>query len=393
MKMTQEHIFAIYPDSFTQFRPQLSAFPTILNVTGDSVVGNGSGYKHDAVYGAYGEYVERYHFYNEIKIDRQACLKEALPRDLKEKWNHVIQQMKKTGEHPDEYSFHLTSVRNIYTDEKTFAPTVVISLSHAHLDDRRFIHFIDSCGQSSHVSREQAFSSAFWEFIERQALIGSWLSGKAKSKISYSEKDVLHGNNPIFQKLSKNGEITMFDLDQQGAGYVVIVFYFAKNKSDLVQYSVGMAADADPCQAMSRAINELWQSYTFMYLNAGNKENLDSRYQYLNELIEFNTEDTKAIIPFFHESVEEMSYQKFTAQLTLPFDVVLSSINRISKEIFAYESQAEMFGKTYYFCKILSPDYFLHMGIKMPLNFKNSFTAFLGVHIEPGDIKNPLPFP
>jgi ribosomal protein S12 methylthiotransferase accessory factor YcaO len=392
MQIVHDEVFGIFPHSYMQFRPALTRFPTIFNVTGDCVVGNGSGYGNNAIQSALGEYVERYHFYNEVDINVTANLAKYNSPRVTNKFIKMIDQVKKSNEPTDKYEFDLTTVTNIFTGEKASLPSVMISLAQVDSADRNFIPFIDSCGQSVQISRRKAFSAALKEFVERQALVGAWLSGQVKSKLMLEQHPYLGQSNKILQSLLQHGTLLAYELNKHLPGYSVIIFYFSKSKKDVVKYSVGMACDYSPSEAIQRALSELWQSYIFMYLNADNPENLDPRYQYLNELILFNQHSTQELIPFVEDNIEELDMQDFIYSKLLSEKTCLQELKTISPDIFMYERSNLLFGRNFYFCKIFSPDFFMHMGVKMPLNFDNTYAKLLSIQ-KPLLVKHSIPFP
>jgi hypothetical protein len=392
MQITHDEPFGILPQRYMQFRPALAALPAIFNVSGACVVGNGSGYGDDAADSAFGEYIERFHFYNEVTIDITAPLHQLNPAALNEKIFYLMTQTRQVSTDPAAHAFDLTKVQNIFTQTPAYLPTVMISLAAADSPDRNFIPFIDSCGQAVHVDREQVFAAALKEFIERQALVGAWLSGKARLAIELKPHPLLGATNKILSLLQQHGTLYAYDLGNHLPGYSVIIFYFAQAKNDSVKYSVGMAADFQVDTAIARALNELWQSYTFMYLNADNPEYLDQRYQYLNALLNFNHTDTRLIIPFIQRSCASLSMLDYLAAKKFTRAECIKKLGVISPNIFAYQSVNYFFGKTFHFCKIISPDLFLHMGIKMPLNLKNSYAKMLSLPANLS-LENAIPFP
>jgi len=392
MRLSYEQILNVNPSVYTQFRPALTQLPKILNLTSDCVVGNGAGYNQDAIYGSFGEYIERYHFYNEVKSSKKALFSDLLKDNNYKKLIDMIGQIKQTRDDPDSHIFEWVAVRNILTNEDCFYPLVMISMAHAQSPDRKFIPFIDSCGQSSHITKEEAFKSSLNEFIERQALIGSWLSKKAKYKISIETHPLLGNMNYIVDMLNHFGELTAFDLGNQLPGYNLIIFYFSKSSKDCVKYSVGMASSGDPVDALIRAISELWQSYVFMYLNSDNPENLDPRYKYLNDLLQFNNLDTRNMIPFYHQKLVTFDTNQLLQFHKIQLKEQIIQLKTISEDIYAYESSTTFMGKKVYFCKMMSPDFYLHMGIKMPLNFINAYSKLLDIASKI-DIISPIPFP
>ncbi len=304
---------------------------------------------------------------------------------------HALKQTKNSEADVEQHSFQLSATHNILNAKIQYVPTVMISLAHANSIDRHFVPFIDSCGQGAHQTREQAFNAALNEFIERQALIGAWLSGKNRFKILLQAHIKFGKFNHLLQALQKNGEVMAFDIGNNLPCYSVIIFYFSKAQQDVVQYSVGMATDFDPALAIQKALNELWQSYMFIYLNANNPECLDQRYRYLNELLNYNHQATKDIIPFLKSEIE-LSVEDYLKLNIFNNTARLAILNNLSREIFSYERTSYLYGTKIYLCKILSPDFFLHMGVMMPLNLDNYYARSLNINSNLS-ITHSIPFP
>lgn len=390
--MLNDQVFGIVPTILMQFRAPLTCFPPIFNVTGDCAVGNGSGFNQDAIYSSYAEYIERYHFYYEVDRLKIATLDESNTAKISQKLKYLINQTKNTSASTDTHAFNLTAAHNIFSQESVWLPTVLISLAATQSADRGFIPFADSCGQACHVTAELAFEGALNEFIERQALVGSWLSGTSRYFFRLEPHKNLSKANKIIRELNGHGDLLVFEINNHLPGYSVIIFYFSKSTQDIVRYSVGMASDKNPCTALQKAVNELWQSYMFMYLNTDCHEKLDSRYKYLNELLAFNNHDTKTLIPYFKSDLKTIATQDFIGLPTQDSTDVLLKLKTISDAIFSYQRSRIVLGKRFYFCKILSPDFFIHMGITMPLNLNNNYSSLLNI---PTNLKitQPIPFP
>lgn len=392
MKMLNDQVFGITPNVLMQFRSPLAYFPPIFNVTGDCAVGNGSGFNQEAIYSSYAEYIERYHFYYEVDTLKIATLDESNTAKMSQKLKYLINQTKNTAAPIATHAFNLTAAHNLFTQESVWLPSVLIFLGATQSSDRTFIPFTDSCGQACHVTAELVFESALNEFIERQALVGSWLSGTTRYFFRLEPHKSLGETNKIIHELNNHGELLAFEINNHLPSYSVILFYFSKSTQDIVRYAVGMASDKNPSTALQKAVNELWQSYMFMYLNTDCPEPLDSRYKYLNELLAFNNHDTKNIIPYFKHELNTITTAEFINFRRQDTSEILLKLKAISDAIFSYQRTCIVFGKRFYFCKILSPDFFIHMGITMPLNLSNHYAELLGI---PATIINlqPIPFP
>lgn len=387
--MIQDQVFGVYPNFCMSYRSGLNTLPSIFNISGDCIAGNSGGSNLEAVQGGFGEYIERFHFYNEVKIDLTAKINEKNNQYHADKFLQTIKQIQQNHLDARNYEFDLTKVRHIFSEEDIYVPTMMLTLAHANSEDRKYIPFMDSCGQAAHITKEASFNAALNEFVERQALISAWLSGQANIKINL---DVNVNVNEIYSRLLKHGRLIAYDLNINLPGYSIIIFYFSNSTKDSVRYSVGMASDSCAKTAFLRALNELWQSYMFIYLNADKPENLDDRYVYLNQLLSFNNHETENKIPFHGDHVPEVSLTDYFVFPDWDKNEILEALSHISTAIYAYEGSISLFGRLFNYCKVFSTDFFLHMGITQPLNFQNAFADSLSLQVKT-PVLQPIPFP
>lgn len=379
MKFEIENPFGLLPNFMMQMRTPMTGQPFSFNCTGDVAVGNASGYAKDALLSSFGEYVERAHFYNEVSAVKKLKVTDSIMVE-------AINQVKQIDAPIESHKFEMCEAIELNSEKNCCIPKALISLASTG-DDANYIPFIDSCGQAAHVTHEFALQASIKEFVERQALIGAWLSGEAIYRIT----PLINLQNQLFDLFTSNGSLYIYQLGKGLPGYSIIIFYFSSSIDDVVQYAVGMANDYYPSVAMLKALNELWQTYQFIYLNARKPENLDIRFTYLNTLLQFNTQTTKNVIPFF-EAKKELAYEGFINQQPYTLKMYKSQLATLSSRIYLYHASTYLFGKRYYVCKTISPDFYFHMGIKMPLNLKNNYAQELKINDE-RLIKSSIPFP
>jgi hypothetical protein len=385
MKMIDESPFGRMPTFHMHLRAQQACFPAMFNVDGHYAVGNSSGGGPSMIVGGYGEYIERYHFYNEVQADTISIIDDLSTQKM-------INTIKKSSKKLKDHAFNLTKSRRLFSDESCYQPTALISLGQDSTIDREFIPFIDSCGQAAHTTKYLCEQSALYEFIERQALVGSWLSGTANFSVTDVSADSFAELGSVVAKLQEHGSLSIFSVGEGLPGYSIIIFYFSNSINDTVRYSVGMASHANSRVALEKAIHELWQSYWYLYLNENNAENLDQRFQYLNDLLHFNNHHTRLIIPYFASVKKTITLDTYLQLPDVNEHHYKHALQSISQHIFIYEGETYFQNKKYDVAKIFSPDFFIHMGVKMPLNFDNCYAQYLG--IDPFmHVSHSIPFP
>lgn len=380
------------PTYYLSLRFMLRSLPLIFNVNNEFSIGNGSGYGRQVLTSATGEYLERYHFYNEVKTDCYGMISD-LPEKLQRSALTAIQQITTEGLQPEMHNFACSRVENIFSNNEVYMPTALISLAmHAHVD-RKFIPFIDSCGQAVHRTAMESRAAALLEFLERQTLISSWQSEMYKYRIAICKlADMLPECRSLSNMLMQNGSLYLFDLSNHFAVYSVLAIYFAHNPNDSVQYAVGMAANLTPTTAINNALLELWQTYSYIYINTTISAVSNGRYRYLNDLLLYNNQATRDILPFeLDYQADQISLKEYLALPELPLPQTLSSIQTISDQVYLYQRIGNFNGQSLYFSKILSTDFYLHMALNMPLNHQNSYSKLS--QILPNNNKQAIPFP
>lgn len=378
------HAKLYYPYSLQQIRGFPSYCPLASHVQGHVSLGRGSGFGLRSLQAAYAEFMERSHFYLNIQSDMRGKLHDCNSFLVADALYQMINQLKLTPNDAKDHEFHLTHVKNIFDDTNDFLPTVMFALSQFDRADRHYIPCIDSSGGAAHTSFEQAFHHSLLEFIERQAVIGSWLIRQFRYKIDPQVLLYAPQHQKLAKQLLKNGEIHVYDVCLSLPGYAVIILYFAKSRIDCVQYAIGMAAALTPQEAITKALNELWLDYGYLYWAC--RAIYDDKFfprdkkKLIRHIDDNNVEKTQKIISYDLQAPCNIHAVEYNSLPHVHVDEALSLIYAISPNIFLYHCEDTR--GDYHYTKIISPDFFVHMAVQETLNIDNQYIKYLSDDIN-----------
>ncbi len=388
------HIAPCYPLMLQQIRGFQTYYPISSHAQGYLTSGSGAGFGKDSLCSAYGEFIERNHFYLNVKTDKKARLQDANDLQVANSVCSMIDQVKITDECPRQHLFHLSKVNNIFTQKECYFPSALISLAFLDKEDRDHLPFVDSCGEAGHITHDKAFHSALFEFIERQALIGSWLTRMYRYKIP---ADVILANKKqrkMAEQLLKQGEIHVFDVALNLPGFAVLILYFSKSKKDYVQYSIGMSAGSSPEEAIYKALNELWLDYGYLYISDAVKNRLtavaSSRSYTVRHIEDNDVIKTKKIMAYNLLAESNITVSDYLALPSITDQTACTELKKISSNIFEYHHSDSRSGHEY--VKIVSPDFLLHMSVKNKLNTDNAYMRTLQADMQ-NLYRETIPFP
>lgn len=345
------------------------------------------------LYKAYGEFHERNHLFTKIPVDHQKKLNEINPPVHRNKLLSLC-QLKDDAKKQQalEHTFSFTSVQNIFDDSPHDYFYNAISLN-CNKHDSKFINFSDSCACAAHPQKEQALYYSLMEFIERQALLGSWLSKTYQYTINPNLLREVTPYNELVDLLMDNGELVIVHNGNQLPGHTVIIFYFSHSKNDLVQYSIGSSSGLTLEQALLSAFEELYQCYSFLY-NAESSEGLEDKAGagYHLEFQKCNRASIRETIPFMQDvrAYQINSLQDLQAVRKYSYDELLAELSVISSDIYYYHAYDDSL-KLHY-TKIMSPDFFAHMSLTNKLNIENNYAKQLHITAE-NAFMGKIPFP
>ena len=365
--------------------------PRSLILNGIVSYGGSTGAGLNLIAKAFGEYYERNHFFTAVPIDSIKFLSEIRPLAHQKKLMTLCNNSNnsKLGQH----KFSFTKVYNIFDDTMHDYFFNAISL-HGIKEDASFLGLIDSCGCASYPNKELSLYHAMMEFLERQSLIGSWISKTYRYAINSTLLLDISPYTCLIEKLLENGDIYIFENGNYLPGYNIIMFYFAQSSCDAVQYAVGAKSGISMIDALNGALAELYQCYTFLYSAAFKPTNLEHKAGsgYHQAFTYCNRRDTKSKIPFFDQSLDfKINTLADIQQMPkISYADILLKINQITSSVYYYHFYEKSL--QLHFTKIFSPDFFAHMSLDKSFNINNLYANSLNISSENAYLE-PLPFP
>ena len=387
------HLSPFYPKKIIDFRGTPIIFPRNLAFTGEAIEGGACGYGKSTHQGALGEFIERRHFYTDIPVDVVGKIHEHNTPEVANLLYKDINQLKRINKAPETQDFQLVKVHNIFTDEIAYFPRRFISLGEVSPEEENFIPMMDSSGLAVHNTKDKAFNASLNEFVERQALVGSWLNQSEIPQLDPLLLYELPESKRFCEVLMQNGTVSIFDLSSLLPGKTIGICYFSKSKQDRVQYAIGMASSQSYKAALSSAIQEVWQDYIFLHsyaLDDFSKKvpTFFAGDDYHMSHLKDNTLETKKTIEFFKRASKTVSTVDVNDCIDLKDQ--LKALEQCNPNIFAYQDDTNQ--DNLYFTKILSPCFYLHMSLHKPLNFDNDYAVSIGANTSTK--KHPrIPFP
>lgn len=362
--------------SFKLCLESLLSVPRSFVVDGIISYGGATGIGASLPKKAYGEFFERNHFFTSVKTTSYKTLSEIEPLAYR-------LQLEQLCSFDDElqfrkHAFAFTTVYNLFDQAECDYFVNAISLN-GNRDDSAFLKFTDSCACASHPVMTRALHCSLMEFLERQALVGAWLTKRYRYAI---EPQVLLDCTPyqsLCDTLLENGQLYIYEINNNLPGYTVLLFYFADSKKDTVRYAVGAKSALCLKTALNGALEELYQCYAFLYNGESTKNQLANKAGsgYHVAFQQFNRDETKNIIPFLtikpQETINDISALNAMPQVTT--EAALGALGAISKNIYYYHEYDPALGL--HFTKVLSPAFFAHMSLHRRLNFDNDYAKHL----------------
>lgn len=386
------HASPYHATKFKLCGESLLSVPRSVVLDGIVSYGGSTGMGLDLPRKAYGEFFERNHLFTAVPIHTQKTLAQVEPSDFREKLLTLCQydpsQLKKMMDHP----FSFTTVHHLLDGSTRDYFYNAICLNGVKAD-APYLSFSDSCGCAAHPNKDSALHHSLMEFLERQALLGSWLSQRYKYMINPIVLKEITPYYHLTEKLLTNGELYIFENGNELPGYTVMMFYFSASKKDKVQYSVGSSSGLSLMDALTSALEELYQCYTFLYNmeSSGGLENKAGSGYHVS-FQKCNRLDTRATIPFFQQltpfkinTADELRALKIFTQ-----QEILAQLSAFSTDIFYYHHYEQALNL--HFTKIMSPDFFAHMSLHKPLNLANPYAKKLGITRENAYWEK-IPFP
>lgn len=386
-----KHLSLQHPTSFKYFDNNHLAAPRSLVIDGAISYGGSSGYGATLSAKAYGEYWERNHFQTSVYISSQKKISEITPLDHQKKLLNLCHFS--NSEQSVEHSFSFTTVYNLFNNRPYDYFYNAISL-HTLKRDAVFLNITDSIGCASHPIKVQALKNSLIEFLERQSLVGSWLSQTYRYSINPKILTQITPYSTLCETLMENGDLYIFEIGNLLPAYNIIIFYFAHSSDDVVQYAVGSKSGFSLTEAINSAFDELYQTFSMLYQTNSSSQQFENRAgsNYHASFPKFNTKKTKEIIPYFNNLRPNKinTVAELKAQPSYSLEEVLLALQKISNDIFYYHYYDKSLGL--HFTKILSFDFFAHMSLTQHLNLEGNYAKKLNINQENANF-TPLPFP
>lgn len=385
------HASLQHAHSFRVCKDGLLSVPRSVMLDGIISYGGGTGKGLTLIKKGFGEYYERNHFFTSVPRTATKPLSAVTPESHQQKLVSLCQYSDKKAllAHP----FSFTKVQNLFDDASYDYLYNAVSLRTMR-EDHDYLNISDSCACASHTDKNKALYNSLMEFLERQALLGSWISKSVKSRVNPYLLREITPYTELVDDFLENGDLYIFDMGHHLPGYNIIVYYFSHCEHDAVQYCVGTKTSGTLREALNGAFEELYQCYTFLYSSVYKESNLENKAGtgYHMAFITHNHQKTKSLIPYLDcdapilaETVSDIDklpiYQ---------YEDLICDLRSLSKFVYYYHFYDE--DLALHFTKILSPDFFAHLAVDKSLNLECDYAQKIG--IQPGTAYlEKLPFP
>jgi len=363
-------------------------------LNGGSGIGSGS----SSIKTALGEYFERRHFYMEVKSDVVGDINHSLTRLEAGKFIYAFSQTNEgdlTSAQLAKHSYNLTEVLRVSDFSCCHIPTACISLNYHKIESENTIYPLrDTCGCSFHYRFEDAVFGSIKEYLERQFLARFWLTKECVRLVLESDIKVLLSKSRVrmlYDALCKSGEITIIDIsDPDYPGSCLLAVYGQKDRKRHVRYCAGMSYAETQSAALEKSIHELWQTYRFIDLFRATESDVEEvEDSYLKYFLNCNTYGTyKEIV-----SVKSRGFDTSESSLDFSLSGLLATLKSQQIDGYLYINSLVMHGDSYFFCKFVSPDLFLHMNNSRGINFRNKYSENFSSQILSDRKKIMVPFP
>jgi len=386
------HASLMHPVKFKLCTENLLTTPKSVVIDGIISYGGSTSTGLKLLYKSYGEFHERNHLFTRVRVDYEKKLNEIEPASYRDKLLALCQLKVQDKERCYNHSFSITSVNHLVNHEPQDYFYNAISLN-CNKKDSPFINFSDSCACAAHPEKDKALYNSLMEFIERQALLGSWLSKSYKYTINPQLLLEVTPYQELVEMFLDNGEIHIFQNGIDLPGHTVIMFYFSHSQDDIVQYSIGSSSGLTLEEALHSSFEELYQCYSFLY-NVESSDGLENKAGagYHLAFQKCNHPGIRETIPFMQQirPYEVNTLSELQTVKKYSYDEVLAALSAMSQDIYYYHAHDKSLGLHY--TKILSPDFFVHMSLNNCLNIKNKYAQNLKITPENAFLGK-IPFP
>jgi hypothetical protein len=352
-----------------------------LALTGtSSSSGSSVGYSFSTQYAAIGEALERLYLYNEVVADGELSSEDA-NLDEMQYINHISSSTQKTF-HKDEKIPFVKCV-NIFSNTDFRLPAIFVGLDNNfnHPKDKEI--FRDSCGSALGSTSSTAFEKALLEYIERQSLIEYWHKKRYRIDIP---GDTIHSLLPdhlknLYLDLERTGTIRLHITSNKIFNcHTGVMIYFCSKETKKVKYSISSAADFSIKSLVEKLLLELWQSYIYQAYESESGTALLDLYK--GNFTNANNILTMKLFEGFAK--DDLHYDFHRNFSTNDF---INSLSSFTQKIYHYQRKIQ---DGFYFSKIISLDFFVHMNLLEFYDKNNKFAKHINLKRARND---PLPFP
>lgn len=230
------HVSLHHAIKFKLCTESLLSVPRSAVVDGIISYGGSTGIGFDLPRKAYGEFFERNHFFTRVVTHAKKELTKIGSPEFQRKLQGLC--LNTDCDLFPKHTFSLTTVYNLFDGQPQDYFLNSISLNGSK-EDAHYLKFSDSCGCACHPIKQKSIYCSLMEFLERQALLGSWLTKTCRYTINPQILRAITPYTSLVERLLDNGDIYIFEINNRLPGYTVLMFYFSHCAKDVVQYSVG----------------------------------------------------------------------------------------------------------------------------------------------------------
>lgn len=391
------HIYAPLEPDFKFLQPNaIRHHPHSVELASQwKTYGSSSGWGDELVAPAFGEFMERKHFYLEVQPERTGRLSEVLHPLEVEAFADALLQTSSVGRRDSILShvFSMSSVIRLADLERCYIPTVLVSLTTGERpEDDQFYPVRDTCGCSAHHTVKSAVYGAMKESLERQFLLRFWLTKSYQQNVELESALAMLEGRPekaLLSELSTAGEIRILDIsDYAFPGQCVFLCFGSITANNGIRYCAGMAYAEDFGLALRKSIVEFWQTYRFMYSFYANRRGIcELEDSYLKHFFSCNSYET------FQTIIQFRSVGRPVEASGLNAGSLLRAVNAQSLNGYLYIRQLASEPQPLYACKYISPAGFLHMNNARGFNVKNTYSASFSNEIAVEQLERMVPFP
>ena len=357
------------------------------------MVASGAGSTYSAIYGAIGEFFERRHFNNEVISSNSGLLFDLLGAQDSNSFALAFDQTKVIGSNGcvGRQRFRAVKAYKLPTFEETWIPTINVSLNGAGLGtDTMFFPRKDTTGCSAHFDFIKSVHNSVFELFERQYLLAHWLTHGAFSRPLIKSSLRLTGSAKyLLDRLCVIGNVDLFEItpvDEFGST-ILCVYQGAEGAS--VEYCVGLSLSNDTSKAAEKSIHELWQSYVFLN---NTRQHSVATSSIEDEYHRYFIECNRCVVAASMSEISCDQISRHTDDNKSEGDLYKDLTTRY-RNIFLYVGTSSIFGRTIFFTKVLSPEFFLHINNAKNCNLQNVFSSHWQHLVDPARAAVMVPFP